>query len=66
MIILVFETAYNITESVFLMENVSHMCRNICYKVYLLNKKLDETLYESTNDKKSNEKCEMSTQLWLE
>ena len=55
MIILILETAYNITEFISLMKNIFHMHKNTHYKVYLLNKKLDETLCENTNDEENNE-----------
>ena len=55
-IISVLEISYNITKAVFLMKNVSHMHKNICYEIYSLSRKLDETLCISTSNKEGDKK----------
>ena len=54
-IILILNITYNITESVLLIENMSHIYRNVCYQIYSLNEKSDETLCESISDEKNDD-----------
>ena len=55
-IILILDVTYNVTESVLLIRSMFYMCRNIYYKVYLLDKMSDETLCKNINNEKSNKK----------
>ena len=55
MIISVLKTVYNVIKFISLMKNIFYMYKNIHYKVYLLNRKLNKILYKDINNEKDDE-----------